>query len=181
MGYAAVNPFEKKLVIPELERCFDTMGFSAIKLHSQLMDCAADTPLYDPVYAFANERRITIMAHNFPEASVMERICEKYPDAFFVQAHYGIAWDGNSEPPFFKMAKTIPNFYIDNAGSHSYAGVIEKTAAAVGPENLIFGTDFTFFDPRNQVGNVVFSNIPETHKRMILRDNFKRLMDMRQK
>jgi len=179
MGYAAVNPFEKELVIPELTRCFDRLNFSAIKLHASLIDCPADSQLYEPVYAFAHKRRLAVMAHNFPDINKMEKICDKYCDAFFIQAHYGSAWDGASEPECFTLAKNAPNFYVDCAGSKVLTGVIEKTVDAIGPEKLIFGTDFTFLDPRHQLGYVVFSKINEEHKRMILRENFKRILSFK--
>ena len=179
MGYACINPYHQEQIIPELERCFDKLGFSAIKFHSSLIDSPADTWRYDLVYQFANERRITIMAHNFPENAVMAKICEKYPDAFFVQAHYGINWDGINVPACFELVKQAPNFFVDSAGSQVNKGILEKTVELVGAENVLFGTDFTFFDPRPQVGNHVYSKIPEESKRLILRENFMRLMSFR--
>ncbi|MCL2518314.1 MAG: amidohydrolase [Oscillospiraceae bacterium] len=179
MGYACINPYHQEKIIPELERCFDKLGFSAIKFHSSLIDSPADTWRYDLVYQFANERRITIMAHNFPDVPVMAKVCEKYPDAFFVQAHYGINWDGINVPSFFELAKQTPNFFIDSAGSTVTNGILEKTVSLIGAGNLLFGTDFSFFDPRPQVGNHVFSKLSEEEKHLVLRENFARLMSFR--
>lgn len=176
LGYACINPFEREDIIPELERCFDKLGMTAIKLHPDLSGCPADSRNYIPVYEFAHERKLVIMSHSFGSAQNLCSIADKYYNVKFIQAHYGSAWDGNSEIDILKAIRQLSNAGLDTAGSGSYAGAFEKTVDFLGEDKLIFGTDAPFFDACHQIGNVVFSDIDENAKVKILGDNFLNLV-----
>jgi len=176
LGYANINPYEQEDITNELERCFDTLHMAAIKLHTELNDCPANSKRFIPVYEFAHERKIIIMNHSWGSAKNLVEIASKYYNAKYIQAHNGSSWDGSNENEIIKAVKELDNAYLDTAGSGAFFGAFEKTVEYVGEDKLIFGTDFPFFDPCHQIGNVVFSDISEEAKVKILRINFLNLL-----
>ncbi|NSW89116.1 MAG: amidohydrolase [Firmicutes bacterium] len=178
LGYACVNPFEQNDVIPELERCFDKLNMTAIKLHPDLSDCPADSKKYIPVYEFAHQRKLVIMNHSWGSAQNLRSIADKYYNIKFIQAHYGSAWDGNQELEILKAIRDLDNVWLDTAGSGCYLGAFEKTVDFLGADKIVFGSDFPFFDPCHQLGNVVLSNISEEDKVKILSINFLKLVNI---
>ncbi len=171
-GYACVNPYEPALVLPELERCFRTLGMRAIKLHPQLNVCPEDSPLYEPVYAWADARGLAVLNHSWGSPANLRRVARQYPNMRILVAHYGSAWDGVHPNETLQAVRELPNVWVDTAGSGAYLGAIERTYEAVGGEKLVFGTDVPFLDASYQIGNVVYADIPEADKRRILRENF---------
>lgn len=178
LGYACINPFEPKDIIPELERCFGKLGMTAIKLHPDLSECPANSINYKPVYEFAHERKLVIMNHSWGNAQNLCSLAEKYYNIKFIQAHYGSAWDGIQELDILKAIRDLDNAWLDTAGSGCYLGAFEKTVELLGSEKLVFGTDFPFFDPGNQIGNIVLSDIYEEDKIKILGANFLKLVNI---
>lgn len=177
LGYANINPFEHAEIIPELERCFDKLNMTAIKLHPDLSECPADSKLFIPVYEFAHNRKLIIMSHSWGTSRNLTRIASKYYNIKFIQAHDGSAWDGSQEIDRMKAVKELDNAWLDTAGSSSYFGAFEKTVEYMGEDKLLFGTDFPFLDACQQIGNVVFSDVSEDAKVKILRTNFLRLIE----
>jgi len=55
-------------------------------------------------------------------------------------------------------------------------GIVEWLCEQVGPGRVLFGTDAPMRDPRPQFGWVVFTRLPPEHKRLVLGDNFRRLL-----
>jgi len=177
LGFACINPFEKEEIIPELERCFDNLKMTAIKLHPSLHDCPAESKNYIPVYEFAHERKLVIMNHSWGSGNNLRYIASKYHDAKFIQAHYGSAWDGNQELDILEAIKELDNAWLDTAGSGCYLGAFEKIVHMMGADKLIFGTDIPFLDISWQIGNVVFSDITDVEKKKILSTNFFKLIN----
>jgi predicted TIM-barrel fold metal-dependent hydrolase len=178
LGYACINPYEQDDIISELERCFDKLGMVAIKIHPDLNDCPAENYRYNPVYEFADERRLIIMNHSWGSPKYLESLAKKYVNAKFIHAHFGSAWDGFTELDMLKVIRDIPNVYVDNAGSGAYFGAFEKLVSYVGADKVVFGTDMPFLDARHQIGNVVLSEIDESSKIKILSSNFLGLLGL---
>lgn len=177
LGYANINPFEQEDILPELERCFDKLNMTAIKIHPDLNECSAESKLFIPVYEFAHERKLIIMSHTWGVPGNLTKIASKYYNAKFIQAHYGSAWDGNQHIDIMEEVKSLDNAWLDTAGTSSFFGAFEKTVEYMGEDKILFGTDFPFLDACQQIGNVVFSDIDEEAKIKILRTNFLKLIE----
>lgn len=171
-GYACISPFAKRDIIPELERCFDHLGMTAIKLHPGMNGYPASGSGYIPVYEFAEERGLAILNHNWDDIDYLKHLAEKYTNVRFIDAHDGGAWDGGDEPEVFKVVREHDNVYVDTAGSGCYRDVFEKTVERLGDHKIIFGTDSPLIDPRHQLGNVLYARISEESKKKIFRTNF---------
>ena len=54
--------------------------------------------------------------------------------------------------------------------------VIEFLVDATDDEHVLFGTDAPMRDPRQQLGWVVWANLPEMTRKKILAENFNRIL-----
>jgi len=173
-GYAVVNPHYPREMVPELERCFDQLGFTGIKFHCGLHQYHGDGPNYRPAIEFANERGLGILIHGYGPMSVLEELAESYPNARFLSAHIG-GWNGVSRDDSIEAARRHPNIYLDLASSVCYQGALERMVAEVGSRQIIHGSDMPLMDPAYQLGRVTKANIPEEARWDILLYNAKRV------
>lgn len=67
--------------------------------------------------------------------------------------------------------KKYPNVFAELTLTPVPLGVIEYMVAAVGDDRLLYGSDLPMRDPRQQLGWVVFSNLPLESKKRILGEN----------
>lgn len=172
MGYAVLNPNYPEDIEPELHRCFDELGMTAIKLHCELHDVPMDGEHYRKVFEFAEERGLTVLIHG----AVVEDVLKRYPHVNLLSAHVGL-WDGRSRNEVIELAKSYDNLYLDLAASLSYRGALKRMVEEVGADRIVHGSDFPLMDPGYQLGRVIYAEISEEDKWKILRDNARRLFD----
>ncbi|MCC6444844.1 MAG: amidohydrolase family protein [Armatimonadetes bacterium] len=173
-GYAVVNPHYPDEMIPELERCFDQMGFTGIKFHCGLHQYHVDGPNYRPAIEFADERGLGILIHGYGPMRVLDDLARRYPMAKFLSAHIG-GWNGVSPDDSIELAKRHPNIYLDLASSACYFRSLERMVAEVGSRQIIHGSDMPLMDPAYQLGRVTKADISDEAKRDILANNARRV------
>ena len=190
---AYVNPHYPENVIEELERCFDQIGSVFIKIYPDYFRKANDDPAYFPAYEFANDRKLAIMMHakfpfDPPELNITERftnLSNRFPNIKWVLAHAaGSDVISSDQKPFFKhneageAAKEIPQVYLETCSSGTAFNCIEASVDAAGEDRVLFGTDMTLMDSRQQIAKVTTSTLSEDIKIKILGENAKRLLDL---
>jgi len=175
-GMATLNPNREGEVIDELERCFDTLGMTLIKLHPEESKCPMSRKVYEKVYAFAQERSLPILNHDWQSPERLAKLAETYPAVRFVQAHNGGNWDGKREDPYFDLARDHEHIYIDICASPIFYDALEKLVEYVGPKKILFGSDAPFLNLAFEVGKVILSNLSDDDKQLIFADNFLRMI-----
>ena len=94
VGFATLNLHYPEETDTELARCFDELGMTGIKVYPPHHG-SVDRPVYDPVFAFARERRAPVLCHTFPgELSPLETVAAKYPEVAFILGHAGGTEEG---------------------------------------------------------------------------------------
>ncbi len=155
-------------------------GFKGIKIHPSFNGVPADDPLYEPVWRFASENDLTIVAHSwsvstynpaqrFSTPEKFEKYVKKYPDVRFVLAHSGGRGTGRHEA--VRMANTYKNVYTDCAGDIYDYHFFESMTALLPENKLLFGTDYPWFDHRSHLTRLFLADVPDSRKQKILRDN----------
>jgi len=86
-------------------------------------------------------------------------------------AHLGGFW-----PKALKEIAPYPNVHVDCCGGWAMAGCIDKAVALLGKERVLYGSDAPLRDIPTQMGKVLGARISESAKRMILAENFERLI-----
>jgi predicted TIM-barrel fold metal-dependent hydrolase len=175
VGYCTVNPHRPQEAQQELAH----WQMPLVKFHPFTHNYPMDGPGYEPALRFAERQRAIVLIHVWQgvyncEPERLGRLAEKYPEACFIAGH-----SGGTERGFhqcIELASQFSNIYLDPTGSQLYANSIETLVAGPGPERVLLGTDMGFFDPRPQLGRVIFARLPETTQRQILGENMRRLL-----
>ncbi len=178
IGFAYVSPLLPDLMVPELERAIDELGFPAIKLYPPYTPFPLCDPIWDPIYGFANERELAVILHTGPEKTAepghLLEAAPRFPKAKFIAGHAG-----NFEPyrsQAIKAAQVCDNVYLETCSTYRSPGVIEELVAGVGADRVLFGSDTPLMDPRAQMGKIITAAIDDDAKRLILGENAKKLL-----
>lgn len=176
LGFAYVSPLAGATGPEELAHAVDRRGFRAIKLYAPYTPYRINDPAWDPIYAFADARGLTILHHTGQNASPVDlaEVAPRFPRARFVAAH-----SGNVAPLrrlAIAAAQAHPNVCLETASTYRTPGVIEELVAGVGAERVLFGSDTPLMDPRVQIGKIITAEISDAAKRLILGENARRLL-----
>lgn len=183
IGVGFVTPHYPDEALRELERAFDLLGMRFLKIYPDYFGRPQDDPAYAPILEWANDRGLVIMSHAYypllgegPAAAPgrYETLTARYPRVTWVMAHQG---DGGS-PEVTEAARRLPNIYLETAGSGCVNGGVQRVVASVGPDRVLYGSDYLLFDMRAQIGKIVTADIPEEAKRKILGLNAARLLGL---
>ena len=118
------------------------------------------------VYHFAAERRMPVLNHSW-SVEEMEKIAPMFPGVDFIFGHYGGAQDA--------VLKRFANVYANiwNMGPLGFWSGESGTS----PGKFVYGSD-TFMNPASVgIGLVVYADIPDGYKRLILGQTMARLLD----
>ena len=180
IGFAYVSPTMPKGMVSELERATDRLGLRAIKIYPPYTPYPLNHPAWDPVYRFADERGLAVIAHTGSEATAHPRflaeVAPRFPRANFVAGH-----SGNIEPfrsQAIDAARRFPNVYLETCSTFRSPGVVEELVEKAGADRVLFGSDTPLMDPRPQLGKIITADIPDAAKRLVLGDNARRLLDL---
>ncbi len=177
-GYITINPNYKDGMMDEIHRLEHHKDIIGVKIHPHYSGVPVNDARYQPVFAYANEKRWIVLVHTFSHGDValMQKVIESYPDAIFILAHCG-AHTGMELTA--KIIREYPNAYCDlPMGSAPYKTV--EYLVKNGDENkILFGTDSPLADYRITYGRVLFADISEEAKRKIMGLNFKKCLGMK--
>lgn len=180
IGFTCVSPTMPELVVPELNRAFDELGFAAIKVYSPSTPWPLNQPQWDPIYQFANERRLCMIFHTGPDPRAHPRhladIAPRFPHASFVAGHSGNVPEFRAQA--IAAARACPNVFLETCSTYRTPGVIEQLVNEAGADRVLFGTDMPLMDPRAQIGKIITARISDEAKRQVLGDNARRLLRM---
>jgi predicted TIM-barrel fold metal-dependent hydrolase len=163
-----------------LEKVSGWSGFRGIKIHPSLNKVAADDERYDPVWKFAADHDLPIVAHSWSVSSYnpvqflstpdkFEFYARKYPQVRFVLAHSGGRGEGRREA--VRMIREYDNVYMDFAGDiycYRYFETLYKEKLL---DKILYGSDYPWVDQRSHLSRVYLADIPTALKRGLLRDN----------
>jgi len=168
IGFAHVNPNDHtENILKELERV-ERAGLRCIKLlNAYQHGYPGDGPNLMEVYRFAEAHNMLVINHWWT-VEELSKISAQFPGVDFIMAHYGSGHDA--------LLKERPNVHA-NIWTLGSLGFMECAIRSVGPQKLMFGSD-AFMNPMSVgIGLVVYADIPDEHKRMILGENMARLLD----
>jgi len=166
--FAHVNPNDNLASIrTELDRVY-AAGCRCIKLINEYQgNYPGDGPNLMEVYRFASRYGMLVANHHW-EIRVLSRLAVEFPTVDFVCAHY---WKEQDE-----LLVNASNVYA-NIWDIGPVGWLERAFKRLGPEKFLFGSD-AFMNPMSVgIGPVVYADIPDDHKKMILGLNQSRLLD----
>jgi predicted TIM-barrel fold metal-dependent hydrolase len=152
-------------------------GFIGMKPYVR-MNLSYEDPAFMPWWEFGNAHRLYALMHVAGHTGGVPgigRLAEKFPEVSWLIAH-----SGGSYPFAEEVAACIrqhPNVYAEITLTPVTNRVIEYLVEATDEDHVLFGTDTPMRDPRQQLGWVVWADLPEGTRMKILGGNFQRILD----
>ena len=168
-------------------------GFKGVKLHNE-----PDLPLKGllashPIFVKAAELGVPVLVHGCHEEEglpadlhdelaggashfpvrLMAELGRRYPDTTFIFAHAGMMW-----VKAFQAAEPYPNVCLDMSGFDPERGIVEKAVEVLGAR-VLFGSDAPGRIYAAQLAKVLYADISEADKELVLGGNAARLLDLR--
>ena len=180
-SFCYLNPsHDPEFSLAEIDRCIVRGNMSGIKLWVAVH---ADDPRLDPIMRRAAELRIPVLHHawykmthyEFNESNPREiaELARRHPDVTIIMAHLaGVRWRGILD------IKPYPNVCVDTSGGQPDAGLVEFAVRELGPERVVFGSDWPLRDFAVQKARVTGADIPDAAKSLILGKNAERILGL---
>ncbi len=101
----------------------------------------------------------------------LARLATRFPEQQFVCAHAGGQWQNG-----IRAVREHKNILVETSGFDATAGFIEMAVRELGPHRVVFGSHLPSRSLGTELAKVIAAEIPEHHKRLILGENFRRLL-----
>ncbi len=98
-------------------------------------------------------------------------LAAKFPDQRFLCAHAGGEWEQG-----IRAVRDSPNVLIETSGFDATAGFIEMAVRDLGAERVVFGSHLPSRSLGTELSKVTAAEIPEEAKRLILGENYRKLL-----
>ncbi|PKB73112.1 MAG: hypothetical protein BZY75_03505 [SAR202 cluster bacterium Io17-Chloro-G7] len=188
-AFCSVNPSWGDAAVMELERCALAGAVGVGELHPDsqgfdITDKGLMAPIMDrarrfgmPVVVHSSEpvgHQYPGKGHTTPDR--LYRFIENFPDNTIICAH----WGGGL--PFYALMPEVPevikNVYFDTAVSPFLYGpdVLPTVVGLIGPEKILFGTDYPLIQPKRLLRYIDEANLEEADKEAILGGNAAKLL-----
>jgi predicted TIM-barrel fold metal-dependent hydrolase len=176
MGACVVNPLYIDEALKEIEYCHDQLGFVWVgELCNYMVPYSYTVKEFDMLVEHVMKLNMVLALHT--EQGEMEYISGRFPDATIAFAHFG---DDHEYEDIFKridMVAANPNYYLDTSGyGHDRVGVLEYAVKTIGPDRILFGSDFSINDPGTVIARINNSFLTGEQKQKIFSGNLKDLL-----
>jgi hypothetical protein len=101
----------------------------------------------------------------------LAELAARYPDQKFICAHAGGEWEKG-----IRAVSELPNILVETSGFDATAGFIDMAVRDLGPERIVFGSHLPSRSLGTELGKVLAAGISERDKRMILGENYRKLL-----
>jgi len=190
IGFCAVHPLYPG-AIREVERCLEAGARGVGELAFYLQDRGQNlTAILAPVAELCHHYGVPLLLHATdrvgphysgrsltPLAAIYQAV-KAFPETTWILAHWG------GRLPFYGLLKkeapeTYRHVYFDTAASpYIYRPVIYRLVAEmVGPEKVLFGSDYPLLPPSRYVKEMEEAGLPEEWREMILGKNLAQLLN----
>lgn len=176
-GLVYLNPKHTGASLDELKRCVRDGPMIGVKLWISL---PCSSPELDPLVELATELQAPVYQHtwlkragNLPGESTpadLARLAARHPEARLICGHAGGNWE-----LAIPEIRSFPNIFLELAGFDPTAGATEMAVRELGAERVLYGSDAPGRAFASQLAKIHGAAIPDSQKRLILGENFRRL------
>ena len=175
IGYAYINPREKN-AIDEVHRCLQNDAFRGVKFHSWKSGYFPDNnTALDRVIDAVSEYDLPILTHTgTPPLALPQQwalVAKRHPNVNFIFAHIGYMDYGYG---CVQAAKELKNVYVGTSGQVEVP-VIQSALDELGPDKIIFGTDWPYKFVKSEIVKFEAYDISEEDRYKIFYKNAKTL------
>ncbi len=171
VGACIVNPLYIDESLREIEDCRKQFGFAWVgELCNYMVPYEYSIKKFELLVDQIVKLNMVLAIHT--EGEEMKQVMDKFPQATIAFAHFG---DDHEHADIFKRIDWVaehPNCYLDTSGyGHDRVGVLEYAVKKIGPDRILFGSDFSINDPSAVIARIHNSFLTEEEKRKILSGN----------
>lgn len=181
-GFCYLNPAHSpQFIEAEIGRCIVQGGMCGIKLWIAVK--ATDERL-DAIMARAQALNVPVLHHawykqtsyvyNESTPAEIAALARRWPDVTIVMAHLG----GGGVRGVLDIVD-VPNVLVDTSGSQPEAGLVEYAVRRLGPERIVYGSDWPIRDFGTQVGRIAGASLSPHEKGLIFAGNAARLLKLK--
>ena len=179
-GWITYSPHTPEQSLEVIEKCLGmNKRFIGVKIHPAWNSYALNWPDYYPLWEYADSKGLMILSHTWYEPNcdpaLLKDIAGKYKNITFLLGH-----SGGQEPGIthaVDLVNSTDNVYMDLTGAFIYSNVwLENYAKRVDVKRMLFSSDTVFNNIGWEIGNILYSRIPDEAKLDILGLNAKRLL-----
>lgn len=179
-AYAVFNPHHSDSAA-DVEARLGEPGFVGIKIHPDTHAYSVESPLYEPAWALAARFGVPVLTHTYEgspycDPRQFDYVATHWPETKIILGHAGVTEEGCRRA--IAVARKHPNLYLELCGSLMTGQWIRKLVAAVGPERVLFGTDFPFIDLRYGLGRVLFAGLQPAELERVIGGNARTLLKL---
>lgn len=173
VGACAVNPQFVDEALKEIEYCRKELGFVWVgELCNYMIPYEYTIKEFELLVKQVVEQGMILDVHTDHEE--MDYIIRSFPEATLVFPHFG------GHGSIFKRIDLIAeneNCYIDTSGSgYERVGMLEYAVKTIGPERVLFGSDFSINDPSSVLARVENAFLSAEEKSRVLSGNLEALL-----
>jgi hypothetical protein len=175
-GYVTVNANDLAGSCREMDRYYATGRFVGAKFHSSYARQPIAAPKSAELVAAIAERGRPALVHTWGagEVRALAALARRHPNWSVIMAHSGgAAWREAIEE-----AGQTPNLYLDFCTSTVERPKIQRALQALGPRQVVFGTDATLFDPAYMLGVFQEVEMDEADREWVMGRNAVGLFDL---
>ena len=177
-GQVYLNPNHVQASLEELDRGVRDGPMVAVKLWTA---CLCNHANLDPIVRRAAELKAPVFQHtwwkatgNLPGESTpvdLAELAARHPGVPIVAIHVGGDWERG-----IRAIRPYEHVWAGLSGSDPAAGMVEMAVRELGAERVLYGSDFHGRSFASQLAKVYGAEIPDAAKRLILRENARRLL-----
>ena len=183
IGFLSVDPTQDGW--EEEMRCgHRELGLQGIKLLPMYAGFYPHEERLDPLWRYAVEQDLPVLLHTgttfVSQAPLdctlprhIDAVARRYPEARIVMAHLSHPYEGEC----VAVIRKHPNVYAEITFTTVTNRCIEFLVEATGEDRVVFGSDQSMRDPRQQLGWVVWADLPVETRHKVLGGNFQRILD----
>jgi predicted TIM-barrel fold metal-dependent hydrolase len=176
VGACVVNPQFIDEALKEVEYCRKQLGFVWVgELCNYMAPYEYTIKEFELLVKEVVKLGMVLDVHT--EHEEIDYIVGKFPEATLVFPHFG---DEKEYEHIFKRIDLVakhPNCYMDTSGyGHDRMGILEYAVKTIGPDRVLFGSDFSINDPSTVLARIHHSFLTEEQKAKVLAGNLEALL-----
>ena len=180
VGYAGIDPNYSQDVAADAYKWHIEAGLLGLKPFYHLTPVRYTDGIYQKWWELANEKQLFCLADPgaYDHGQYMQDIDElarRYPEVSFFMDHAGRSFEVAQD--YARVARANENVSLQLTYTTVPWGMVEYLTGEVGAKKVMFGTDAPMRDPRQQLGWVVYADIPLADKKLLLAGNMQRVLD----
>jgi len=159
----------------EIEKRRQSGVFTGIKLLPAWEAREIDDPFFRTVCGIAGEIGYPVLFHTWGirDMGLMENMAKMFPKTVMFIGHCGGELDASLRAA--ELAAQYDNLYLDFTCSWGYANLLEHFVKTASAEKILFGSDALWNSVTASLGRVLYADIGDDEKKLILGGNAARL------